>query len=121
LQLWSILEKFTATPRANYDKTIKRTAFLFEDSEITKQILQHLRRFRNETVHAGTRTEQIEQLVYQLKQYVEALIFFHISNHFRFANIEQAAQLFDLPTNSEFLRSRIRLTQRAMKYRQINK
>src|ERR1041384_3061158 len=57
VELWSVLEKLTGTLKAKYDVTIKRTIFRYKDRDLHRQILQHLRAFRNETVHASQRTQ----------------------------------------------------------------
>jgi hypothetical protein len=117
IQLWGVLEKLAATTKAEYDTTIKRAVFLFADSEFHKQVLQHLRVFRNSNVHAGTRTEQIEIYLYQLKRYVEQFFFFHLANRFKFKTSGDAARFLDHTTDLESLRKRVKLAKDAILFR----
>jgi len=77
INLWSLLEQLTSTEKKPYRVTINRTLFIFEDKDYHRQILKHLRNYRNELVHSGYQSEKIETLVFQLKIYVEHLLFFH--------------------------------------------
>jgi hypothetical protein len=78
LQLWRTLELLTATRQAAYDKTVRRTAFLFSDYEYHIAVLSHLRSLRNFTVHRGGTRQDMEACMYQLKNYVEKLLSFHL-------------------------------------------
>lgn len=109
LQLWSLLEYLTSTLRDGYDKTIRRTLFLFNDHEYNKQVLEHLRQYRNKSVHSGGTEGEIEPHIYQLKRYVEILLWFHIENSFRFRSLAEAAELLDLPYSKETLKSKLTL------------
>lgn len=62
LSLWTLLENLTASV-ASYDEAIRRTLFLFRDREFHKQLLEHLRDYRNKTTHSGHLTDEIEALV----------------------------------------------------------
>jgi len=119
LKLWSLLELLTGTGFNGYEPTIRRTAFLYEDSVWVKQSLEHLRRYRNRSVHAGMRGDDLETEVYLLKSYVDELLRFHIRNYFKFQTLEEACSLLDLPPSEEPLRSRLTAVQRAMKYRGV--
>lgn len=116
LSLWSLLEKLTNTLLESYKVTVKRAVFLFSDRDFHQQILNHLKRSRNRAVHAGEETEEIETLVYQLKLYVEQLIFFHIYNSFGFSSLRETAEFLDLPPNASLLKGRIKLFQKAVKF-----
>lgn len=121
LELWILLEKLTATTNAQYEKMVKRIAFLYEDLELHRQILQHLRLYRNSNIHSGQRSERISKYVYQLKRYVEAVIFFHLSNYFKFHSLEETASFLDLPSDSTLLRDRVKLLNKGLKFRDKNK
>jgi len=58
-----------------------------------RQILEHLRDFRNKAVHAGETNAEMEVLLYQLRRYVEQLIFFHLNNRFHFASFKEVTAL----------------------------
>ncbi len=116
LRLWSVLELLTNTrPNESHNVTVKRVSFLFKDREYTLQILNHLKDHRNRAVHAGSGSHNIETLMFQLKRYVEALLYFHIFNKYSFKNLEAAAHFLDLPSDPETLESRIQMMCNAKK------
>lgn len=116
LRLWSILEHLTATTNDSNSVTARRAAFVFEDRDYQLQVLNQLRTHRNRTVHASVNTEEIEAYMYQVKNYVEALLEFHLGNSFRFSSIKEAAGFLDLPVDADALKYRIKVSQYALKY-----
>ncbi len=109
IKLWSVLEGLTHTLKDSYDKTIKRAAFQYADREYNRQVLEHLRQYRNRSVHLGAGENDIDTHVYQLKSYVEQLLRFHIANHFKFESMEVAAKFMDLQPDKEALKKQIEL------------
>ena len=98
LRLWSVLEHLTATsPKDTYKKTIHRAAFIFGGNEWFRQVLNHLRDYRNRAVHAGSENHEIETYMYQLKRFVEALLEFHLFNKFNFKNLKDVSTFLDQP------------------------
>ncbi len=116
LKLWSLLELLTGTQSDSYKVTIKRAAALFFDYNFHLEVLQHLRDWRNRTVHSGEQNNDIEVLMYQLKRYVESLLMFYIFNSHRFKNKEEMIELFDLAPNKERLFQKKRLIEMSLKY-----
>ena len=116
LELWSVLESLTATGKSRYDVTIRRALFVWKDKELHKQILEHLRNYRNRTVHAGLNSKEIEILLRQLRNYVEHLILFHLFNGQNFASMERAVEFLDLRPDVAELRRQIRLMRKAVKF-----
>jgi hypothetical protein len=119
LKLWSILELLTDTGKAGYDTTVKRTAFLFKEREYHLQILKHLKKYRNSSVHLDKENSEIETYLYQLKGYVETLIHFHINNEFGFETIQEAAEFLDLPSDEEVLRNQEKTFKQYVKKRHL--
>jgi hypothetical protein len=117
LELWILLEKLTATTNAQYEKMVKRVAFLHEDVDLHKQLMQHLRLYRNSNVHTGERSSRISKHVYQLKRYVELLLRFNLVNTFKFTSLEEAASFLDLPTDTNLLKERVKLLNKGIKFR----
>lgn len=110
LGLWSLLETLTGTkPHESHELTVKRAAFLYEDSErdLHVQVLNHLRHYRNQSVHGGGSSAPIEAYLYQLKRYVEQLLLFHLTSYYRFESVARAAEFLDLPTEPANLRRRV--------------
>jgi hypothetical protein len=107
LRLWGVLETLTGTqPYESHDLTVKRAAFLYADPEreLHMQVLNHLRHYRNRSVHRGEGSETIEAYMYQLKRYVEVLLFFHLTSDYRFESLAKAAEFLDLPPKPADLR-----------------
>lgn len=116
LALWSLLENLTAST-GSHDDVVKRTLFLYKDYQIHKQILEHLRSYRNKTIHTdNSESEEIELLLFQLKGYVEKLIRFHLFNKIGFASIEESATFLSLTTDKDSIRKKINLLTKAEKF-----
>lgn len=116
LRLWGVLELLTDTIKQSYDSTIKRTAFLYQDYEFYLQILKHLRYFRNLSVHSDAENPEIESDLFQLKNFVEDLLYFHLANSRRFKSMEEAGRFLSLPRNKNALKSRVELANFAIEF-----
>ena len=117
LSLWRGLEKLTNTTAAdNYTTTVRRASFMYSDREYHKQILNHLKDYRNRAVHVGSCSSDIEICMYQLKRYVEDAIEFHLGNSRRFESISIATEFMDLPDDIKTLERRIKAMKYAKKY-----
>jgi hypothetical protein len=116
LKLWGVLECLTNNGKENFDKTIERTKFIFEDRNYNLQVLRHLKAYRNQWVHMSRNNSNLETYIYQLKYFVENLIEFHLTNRFKFSSLEEATKFLDLPTSKDALTTRIKFAQNAYKY-----
>ena len=115
--LWTSLEALTNTPRAKYDITVKRAAFLSKDYEFDVATLLHLRQVRNDTIHHGVNNYDGEALVFQLKRFVEALIRYHILNRCAFESIDDACEQLDMPAGIKQLNRKRNFVRRALRFR----
>lgn len=116
LRLWGVLEYLTHTGSDSYKVTIRRATFLFSDREYAYQVLSHLKDKRNKSVHAGSGSDDIEVLLYQLKHYVEVLIEFHLGNKYGFTTLSDAAEFMDLPSDAHLLEQTIKKLSYAKKF-----
>lgn len=116
LKLWSLLECLTNTNKKNYDTTIRRTAFLYEDRDFHIQVLEHLRAYRNLFVHSDKSTSRVETSIYQLKRYVERAILFHIKSYTHFTTIGEAGEFLNLPFKAYNLKEKISLYKYALNF-----
>ena len=115
LKLWTLLEILTGTrPGDSYDLTIKRTSRLFVNPNLHAEILRHFRVSRNIAVHQFESPEFVEQLLFQLKFYVETTLRRLI---FDGAPAQEFWDLLDLPANIDILQNRIRLAKKAARTR----
>lgn len=114
LKLWGVLEQLTNTD--NYKETIRRASFIFSDRIFYQQILRHLKDYRNKYVHEAAENSEIETYIYQLKNFVEQLLSFHLGNKYRFNSIKEASEFLDIPSDKKELSYRIKLMKYAQKY-----
>ena len=117
LKLWALLELLTVTTSARYDQTINRALFVFQEQELNRVLLEHLRDYRNATVHDAMSTDLVHDFNWQLKQYVDALIRFHIMFSGRFETWTEAGAFLDLPRDPETLKKRLAAIREALRYR----
>lgn len=117
LNLWSILEFLTSSSRGRYDQTISRTLFRYNDIDLARQVLEHLRDVRNRIVHSNEKDDRARYLVFQLKKFVEDMFLFHIHSKYHFNSLDEAAQLLDLSPDRKILKERIKLFKYARNYR----
>lgn len=117
LRLWAVLEQLTNTGTEGYGVTVRRTSALYKFSDVTRQELLHLRERRNRSVHEGTEHRDLETLMYQLKGFVEDLLWYHLNGGKRFTNIQDAALFLDLPTTNTELAKRFKTIKYALRFR----
>jgi hypothetical protein len=116
LRLWGAVEALTTPNRADYDLLVTRCAFLFRENKYHQQILEHLREYRNTTVHAGEESDRARTHCYQLQLYFVNLFWFHLRNSSFFSSLDEANRFLDLsPEQSELLRQG-QLIKRAVKF-----
>ena len=117
-KLWSVLEFLTNTLRESYKVTVRRAAFVFEESDFHWQLINNLKTYRNSAVHSGKEsTGEIEIYLYQLKRYVEQLMLFHLWFGVRFSDFEKATAFLDSQPNIGELKKRRAALNLALKYR----
>lgn len=118
LKLWQLLELLTDTSAGEgYEKTIRRALFIWKEVDRDRAVLEHLRTYRNASVHSGFSTDQTEKYTFQLKRYVEELIVFHLTAKPSFKTLHDIGQYFDLPRDPDTLRNKIDLFERALRFR----
>jgi len=115
--LWQALESVTDTSRSGYAGTVRRAAFLFDDVVYHTEVLEDLRRCRNELVHQQRDPASLESKMYILKRYVEAGLVFHAAHAGHFRSLEEAGQFLDLPSDPKLLRRRLDILEKAAKFR----
>jgi hypothetical protein len=97
LHIWGALESLTAYETNNKDKLPRRCAYLFNEYEYHKQILENLRDYRNQSVHSGDRNEEAKSYCYQLQGYFKMIMFFHLHRVEEFNTLEEANNFLDQP------------------------
>jgi hypothetical protein len=116
LRLWAALESLTTPDHADYDKTVQRCAFLFQDGTYHRQLLEHLREYRNANVHAGEDSDLARTHCFQLQLYFVQLIWFHLRNSRTFRSLDEANRFLDSPSDRIELERRLKLTRKALRF-----
>ena len=117
LRLWGLLEYLTNTnENESHKDTVKRTSFFFQEREYARQVLNHLRDHRNRSVHTGGNNQNIETLLYQLKNFVEVVLEFQIANKFKFSSRDELTQFVNLPDDVAELKRRQEMISNALKF-----
>ena len=117
LEIWGSLEYLTASNENNKDNIIKRCSFIFQDSEYHKQILEHLREYRNESIHNGIKHDDVKYYCYQVQYYFSELILFHLNRTDLFSSLSDVNTFLDHSTNLDELNKKKSLLEKIIKYR----
>lgn len=119
IRFWGLLETLTGKKFHTHDDVIKKTIFLYSntDNEYLRQLLNILKEFRNEAVHLGSNSKNIETLVFILKKFVEALLYFHINNKFKFNSLHEATEFFELTQSQDMFKKQMKRLQNLKKFR----
>jgi len=116
LRLWSAIESLTTPEVADYDKLVRRCSFLFHESVFHRQMLEHLREYRNDSVHSGEYSDHARTLCFQLQLYFSTLIWFHIRNANFFTSLSEANQFLDTPPDKGVINRQLGLARKAIKF-----
>ncbi len=117
LRVWGALESVAAPNESNCDSVTTRCSFLFEDYEYHKQILEHLREYRNRNVHAGQESATAKSYGFQIQRYFIQLFLFHIRQQGDFDSIEDANKFLDLPADETKLMFLKKMVYKSLKFR----
>ena len=117
LYMWGALESITAYEENSKRNLPKRCSYLFKDYEYHRQVLEHLREYRNQSVHSGDTHNNAKIYCYQLQFYFRKIILFHLKNVDIFDSLEQANGFLDLPTNMKTLKEKNELLNKAIIFR----
>lgn len=118
IRLWGAVEGLLAPSENNYDLVTRRCAFLFDDYDYHKQVLEHLREYRNANVHSGDQSDKAKMNCFSLQFYFYNIIIFHLKNQGEFSTLDEANSFLDLPLDNQTTKNRIRLLQKALKFRE---
>jgi hypothetical protein len=116
IKLWSAAESLLVPERADYEKFVRRCAFLYQEGEYHRQLLEHLREYRNKSVHAGDDSELAKTHCFQLQSYFRDLMFFHLRYSADFTSLEEANSFLDLPPQKIILNRRKQLLDKAISF-----
>ncbi|MCP3921642.1 MAG: hypothetical protein GY714_03560 [Desulfobacterales bacterium] len=113
---WKVLEILIGEKKAIYDNIIKRGSFLFEEHKYYKQILEHLRDYRNSYTHQGTSVSNAKTHCYQIQDIIKMLFNFVFHHANSFESHGEMKQFLLFPKGSVQMKRRIKLLNKALKY-----
>lgn len=116
IRLWSALESLVSPGVADYEKLVRRCAFLFQEGAFHRQMLEHLREYRNGTVHSGELSDRARTLCFQLQLYFSALVWFHLRNASFFDSLDEANRFLDSPASAAEINRQLQLTRKALRF-----
>ncbi|MGY3614848.1 hypothetical protein [Bradyrhizobium sp. USDA 10063] len=115
LGLWQVLEKMTGTDR--YDQLISRISRLFRDHEEAREIANHLRIRRNQTVHSAHNiSREAHVILHQAEVLAGQILFFCIKNGAKFSSQAELVEFLDLPLDLTKLTRHQQLVDYFMRY-----
>jgi hypothetical protein len=107
LLMWAALETLTTPGQADYNLLIKRCLFLRRNGSGHQEVLEHLKKSRNDLTHRGTSVDNSHTLTYQTQDYVREIVSFHLSYAGEFSTLADANLMLDLPVNVALLKKAI--------------
>jgi len=115
LGMWQVLEKLTDTDR--YDLLIDRLVRLFRDPEEAREIANHVRLRRNQTVHSAHNiSSEAHSILIQVETLASQAIFFYLKNAARFENQKELCDFLDLPLDQNKLRRQQKISNFFIQY-----
>jgi len=118
MKLWGALEVLTAPSKeSNYDLVTRRCSAILPERNYHKQILEHLREYRNANVHSGYQNDFSKINCLQMQSYFHELIFFHLKNENQFKSLKEANDFLDLlSSGKEALEDKKRFLEKAIAF-----
>jgi len=115
LGMWQVLEKVTGTDK--YDLLIDRLARLFRDHEDAREIANHVRLRRNQTVHSAHNiSREANAILIQTETLASQAIFFYIKNAAKFENQKEILDFLDLPLDHRKLQRQRKIADFFIRY-----
>jgi hypothetical protein len=115
LGLWQVLERMTGTDR--YDHLVSRITRLFRDHEDAREIANHLRIRRNQTVHSAHNIQgEAHVILHQAELLAGQILFFCLKNGGKLESHGELTEFLDLPLDERKLARHRQLTDYFIKY-----
>jgi hypothetical protein len=114
---WAALESILAANENNTDLVVRRCSFLYLDRDYHRQVLEHIKSYRNRSVHTGRVFDNPNDQCYQVQHYFRQALIFHVSNAKVFRDLKEANEFLDLPDLIPDLERKIFLLNKAVNFR----
>lgn len=113
---WAALESILASGDKNTDFVVRRCSYLYSERNYHRQVLEHLKSYRNRSVHSGKTLDNPNDHCYQIQQYFRQTINFHVANATIFKDLREGNEFLDLPDSIKELERRRFLLDKATKF-----
>lgn len=102
LGLWQVLEKMTGTDK--YDLLVSRISKLFRDHDDAREVANHLKVRRNQTVHSSHDIRrEAHVILHQAETLARQILFFCIKNDAKFKSQSELEEFLDMPLDQRKL------------------
>ncbi|MPQ68296.1 MULTISPECIES: hypothetical protein [unclassified Pseudomonas] len=113
-KIWAALETLMAPGENNTDLVVKRCSFMFGDRAYHHQVLEHLKDYRNRSVHTGRSIENPNDYCYQAQNFFRQAVIFHASNAEFFSSLRESNEFLDLSDSIQELERKKLLIEKAI-------
>jgi len=114
---WAAFELLLSNGTNNNDSISRRSSFLWDDYEYHKQIVEHLRHYRNIHVHTGEASDSAKTHCYQLQRYYKQLIYYYLLKASECKSLSEANSFLDLSKDIVELKQQKLMLEKAIKFR----
>lgn len=109
IRLWGAFEMLLTPGVADYDALVDRCCFIFQESEYHRQVLMHLREYRNANIHAGHQTNEARTNCFLLQDYYKYLFWFLIEKSLTYRSLSDLHEFLSLPQDLGQLKAKSKL------------
>jgi len=113
---WAALESLMALGENNTDLVVARCSYLYAEREYHRQILEHVKDYRNRNVHLGQSIDDPSPHCFQIQKFFRQSIIFHLTEVDNFTGLQDANKFLDSPASIEELKRQRNLIDRAISF-----
>ncbi|MFK3945671.1 hypothetical protein [Pseudomonas fulva] len=113
---WATIESILAPDENNADKIVSRCSFLYADREYYRQILEHVKEYRNRNVHQAHSIDDPSPHCYQLQMFYRQSLIFHLREAKNFESLGEANKFLDSSDSIPELKRRKELLEKAIQF-----
>ena len=92
---WAALESMMAPGENNTDLIVGRCSFLYAEREYYRQVLEHVKEYRNRNVHLGHAIEDPSPHCYQIQKFFRQALIFHLREVDNFKGLQESNKFLD--------------------------
>ncbi|MGE6387329.1 hypothetical protein ACQKEN_16895 [Pseudomonas sp. NPDC078416] len=113
---WAALETLMAPNDNNTDLLVRRCSYMWRDRLYHRQVLEHIKDYRNRSVHTGRVLDNPSDQCYLLQKYFRQAVIFHASNANVFTDLREANEFLDLSDDRDELVRKSFLIEKAITF-----